>query len=80
MPRLFIALDLPEEVTAALDPGTEAAIHATLDRAYANELWSKDGQVSQPAWDNALKVQLGVGRLEKPVAFEEAIDKRAARN
>ena len=28
-------------------------LKATLDRTFADELWSKDGMVSRPAWDTA---------------------------
>src|SRR5208282_6525276 len=40
--------------TMALDD-----LKATLDRSFADELWSKDGVISPAAWDNAKAVVMG---------------------
>src|SRR6185437_3887555 len=47
---------------------------ATLDRSFADELWSKDGQVSRAAWDTAKAVVIGAGILKSDVKYEEIID------
>jgi NitT/TauT family transport system substrate-binding protein len=47
---------------------------ATLDRSFADELWSKDGVVSRPAWDTAKAVVMGAGILKTDVGYDEIID------
>ncbi len=49
-------------------------LKATLDRSFADELWSKDGQVSRAAWDTAKAVVMGAGILKNDVKYEEIID------
>jgi len=49
-------------------------LKATLDRSFADELWSKDGQISRPAWDTAKAVVMGAGILKTDVKYEEIID------
>jgi NitT/TauT family transport system substrate-binding protein len=49
-------------------------LKATLDRTYADELWSKDGVVSRPAWDTAKSVVMGAGILKTDVGYDEIID------
>jgi NitT/TauT family transport system substrate-binding protein len=55
--------------TMALDD-----LKATLDRSFADELWSKDGVVSRPAWDTAKAVVMGAGLLTVDVKYDEIID------
>ena len=55
--------------TMALDD-----LKATLDRSFADELWSKDGVISPAAWDNAKAVVMGAGILKVDVKFDEIID------
>jgi NitT/TauT family transport system substrate-binding protein len=47
---------------------------ATLDRSFADELWSKDGVVSPQSWDTAKAVVLQAGILKGDVKYEEIID------
>jgi NitT/TauT family transport system substrate-binding protein len=49
-------------------------LKATLDRSFADELWSKDGLVSRPAWDTAKSVVMGAGILKTDVGYDEIID------
>jgi NitT/TauT family transport system substrate-binding protein len=49
-------------------------LKATLDRSFADELWSKDGVVSRPAWDTAKAVVMGAGILKTDVKYDEIID------
>jgi NitT/TauT family transport system substrate-binding protein len=55
--------------TMALDD-----LKATLDRSFADEMWSKDGMVSRPAWDTAKAVVMGAGILTTDVKYDEIID------
>jgi len=55
--------------TMALDD-----LKATLDRSFADELWSKDGTISPAAWDTAKAVVMGAGILKADVKYEEIID------
>ena len=49
-------------------------LKATMDRSFADELWSKDGVVSRAAWDTAKAVVLGAGVLKADVKYDEIID------
>jgi len=51
-----------------------ADLKATLDRSFADNLWSKDGTVSRPAWDTAKAVVMGAGLLKVDVKYDEIID------
>jgi NitT/TauT family transport system substrate-binding protein len=55
--------------TMALDD-----LKATLDRSFADNLWSKDGMVSRAAWDTAKAVVMGAGILKTDVGYDEIID------
>jgi NitT/TauT family transport system substrate-binding protein len=55
--------------TMALDD-----VKATLDRTFADALWSKDGMESPEAWKTGESVVLAAGILKKPVAYDEIID------
>lgn len=54
-----------------MDP---ADLKATLDRTYADELWSKTGLVSQASWTTAEKVVRGANILKANVAYDQIID------
>jgi NitT/TauT family transport system substrate-binding protein len=47
---------------------------ATLDRSFADSMWSKDGLISQAAWDTAKSVVMGAGILKTDVKYDEIID------
>ena len=49
-------------------------LKATLARSFADELWSKDGSISRPAWDTAKAVVMGAGLLKTDVKYDEIID------
>lgn len=51
-----------------------ADLTATLNRTYADELWSKDGMVSRESWDADHAVMRGVDVLKKDVKYDEIID------
>ena len=55
--------------TMALDD-----LKATLDRSFADDLWSKDGTISHVSWDTAKAVVMGAGLLTTDVKYEEIID------
>jgi NitT/TauT family transport system substrate-binding protein len=49
-------------------------LKATLDRSFADEMWSKDGMVSRASWDTAKAVVMGAGLLKIDVKYDEIID------
>jgi NitT/TauT family transport system substrate-binding protein len=49
-------------------------LKATLDRTFADEMWSKDGTVSKESWATAESVVLAAGILAKHVPYEDIID------
>lgn len=49
-------------------------LKATLDRSFADELWSKDGMISPQAWETAKAVVREAGILKSDVKYEEIID------
>ncbi|MPZ54971.1 MAG: ABC transporter substrate-binding protein [Rhizobiales bacterium] len=49
-------------------------LKATLDRSFADELWSKDGMVSPESWKTGGMVVRNAGILKKDVAYDEIID------
>jgi NitT/TauT family transport system substrate-binding protein len=49
-------------------------LKATLDRSFADELWSKDGAVTRASWDTAKAVVMGAGLLKTDVTYDEIID------
>jgi len=55
--------------TMALDD-----LKATLERSFADQMWSKDGVVSRPAWDTAKSVVMGAGLLTVDVQYDQIID------
>jgi NitT/TauT family transport system substrate-binding protein len=55
--------------TMALDD-----LKATLDRSFADSMWSKDGMVSKEAWETGKAVVMGAGMLKTDVKYDEIID------
>ena len=49
-------------------------LKATLDRSFADQMWSKDGMVTPAAWDTAKSVVMGAGILKTDVKYDEIID------
>src|SRR5437667_6116875 len=49
-------------------------LRATLDRSFADEMWSKDGMISRAAWDTGKAVVMGAGILKTDVKYDEIID------
>ncbi len=49
-------------------------IKATLDRAFADDLWSPDGSISEQSWKTGESVVLGAGILKQPVPYSDIID------
>jgi NitT/TauT family transport system substrate-binding protein len=47
---------------------------ATLDRSFADQMWSPDGLISRAAWDTAKAVVMGAGILKTDVKYEDIID------
>jgi len=52
----------------------ERDLMATMERSYADNLWSPDGVILPEAWDTGSTVVRSVDILEKDVAFDEIID------
>ncbi len=70
-PRLAAEVAKKEFPTMALDD-----LQATIDRAFADNLWSKDGKISQGAWTTGSKVVRSADLLKSDVAYGEIIDMR----
>src|SRR3954453_1542802 len=49
-------------------------LKATLDRSFADEMWTKDGLISTQAWDTGKAVVMEAGILKTDVKYEEIID------
>jgi NitT/TauT family transport system substrate-binding protein len=49
-------------------------LKATLDRSFADEMWSKDGMISRAAWDTGKAVVTEAGILKADIKYEEIID------
>jgi NitT/TauT family transport system substrate-binding protein len=49
-------------------------LKATLDRSFADEMWTKDGSVSKQAWETGKAVVMEAGILKTDVKYEEIID------
>ena len=49
-------------------------LKATLDRSFADEMWSKDGLISRQAWDTGKAVVMEAGILKTDVKYDEIID------
>jgi NitT/TauT family transport system substrate-binding protein len=51
-----------------------ADVKATLDRAFADELWSEDGTVTPEAWQTAEAVVMEAGLLKQEVPYADIFD------
>ncbi|MCL2429593.1 MAG: ABC transporter substrate-binding protein, partial [Alphaproteobacteria bacterium] len=49
-------------------------LRATLDRSFADDMWSQDGMISRAAWDTAKAVVMDAGILKTDVTYDEIID------
>jgi NitT/TauT family transport system substrate-binding protein len=49
-------------------------LKATLDRSFADEMWSKDGTISRASWETAKAVVLAAGVLKQDVPYDQIID------
>ncbi|MEA2982098.1 MAG: NitT/TauT family transport system substrate-binding protein [Alphaproteobacteria bacterium] len=49
-------------------------LKATLDRSFADSMWSKDGLVSRAAWETGKAVVMGAGMLKTDVSYDDIID------
>jgi NitT/TauT family transport system substrate-binding protein len=49
-------------------------LRATLDRSFKDEMWSRDGMVSRPAWATASAVVREAGILKSDIKYDEIID------
>jgi NitT/TauT family transport system substrate-binding protein len=68
-PEGATAIAKKEFPTMALDD-----LKSTLDRTFADGLWSPDGIVSPEAWKTAEAVVLAAGVLKQPVPYDGIID------
>ena len=55
--------------TMALDD-----LKATLDRSFADEIWSTDGMISRESWDTGKAVVMGANILKSDVSYDDIID------
>jgi NitT/TauT family transport system substrate-binding protein len=51
-------------------------LRATLDRTFADGLWSRDGMITQEAWNTGESVVLAAGILKQAVPYDHIIDMR----
>ena len=49
-------------------------LRATLDRSFADELWSRDGMISRQSWTTASAVVRDAGILKTDIKYDEIID------
>ncbi len=49
-------------------------LKATLDRSFADGMWSKDRAISRAAWDSSKAVVMEAGILKMDVAYDDIID------
>lgn len=52
----------------------EADLKATMDRSFADEIWSKDGMISEKSWQTAEAVSREAGLLKQSVPYDHVID------
>ena len=53
---------------------TAEDLKATLNRSFADSIWSKDGVISSKAWDTGQEVVRSAGLLKQDVAYDDIID------
>jgi NitT/TauT family transport system substrate-binding protein len=58
----------------------DAAVQASLDRAYADNLWSKDGFITEAALDLDMDVMHKTGIFTDPYTYDELVDMRFVNN
>src|SRR4029077_1894789 len=51
-------------------------LKATLDRTFADALWSKDGMISEEAWTTGKAVVMEAGILKQNIPYGAIIDMR----
>ena len=51
-----------------------ADMTATLDRSFADEMWSRDGSISRQSWETAKAVVHDAGILKADIKYDEIID------
>ena len=51
-------------------------LKATIDRSFADKMWSPDGKISQAAWTTNAKVVRAAGLLKTDVAYADVIEPR----
>jgi NitT/TauT family transport system substrate-binding protein len=51
-------------------------MRATLDRSFADEMWSRDGTISRQSWTTARDVVRDAGILKADIKYEDIIDMR----
>jgi NitT/TauT family transport system substrate-binding protein len=49
-------------------------LKATLDRSFADELWSRDGMISPESWTTGKSVVMDAGILKQDIPYEAIID------
>ncbi len=57
----------------------QSDLKATLDRAFADNQWSRDGLISEAAWVTARSVVMGAGSLREAVPYDDVIDMQFVR-
>ena len=55
---------------------TPEDLKATLDRSFADQLWSPDGMISEAAWTTGKAVVMDAGILKQDVPYADIIDMR----
>lgn len=73
-PEGAAAIAKKEFPTMALDD-----LKATLDRTFADGLWSRDGSISPEAWNTGEAVVLAAGILKQAVPYDQIIDMQFVR-
>ena len=54
-------------------------VKATLDRIYADNIWSTDGMVSQNGYELDMNVVAKTGAFSKPVPYADVVDMQFVR-
>ena len=49
-------------------------LKSTLDRSFADEMWSTDGMISRESWDTGKAVVMGANILKTDVKYDDIID------
>lgn len=49
-------------------------LKATLDRNFADEVWTKDGSITRDSWETGKSVVLEAGILKKDVPYDDIVD------